>query len=305
MKRLRSLVILILIQCIIACNASAQGTLVREGLEQLLKTLGKTETRELAEFGGERAVKEALLRVEREGGETMVRKTVLYGEKYGVNALNAIRLAPGPFVKCLDELPERLAVKALQAVKREPDLMTRLVSQYGTDALRIAAEHPGVGSQIANTLGREGIDIAEKSTTDTAIRLSRIADPIAKLPAPDKSRLLGALKEAPAEMIRFLEKNPKVLLTSAGVAALIANKDKIFGGSKVFVDKDGVVHLLAEPGFAERFTGQVISAFNTPLSAFFWIAAFLLFAWGVVKIWGTVRAERVRARNKKAQLKSD
>ncbi len=280
----------------------AQGAVIRSGVEAVVKAISKQGARELATFGGERAVREVLEQAEKEGGEALLKKVIQYGEKYGVAALEGMKRSPGVFVRCLDELPEEVALKALQAVKREPDLMARLVSQYGTDALRIAAKHPGVGEQITKTLGREGIEIAERATTKSAVQLSRIAEPIAKLPESEKSQLLDALKNAPKELIDFLDKHPKVLYTTAGVVSFIAAKDQILGGYKVSVDKDGNVRILRKPGFIERMWETTAQSFNTPLACIIWLASLILFAWGAVKIWAVIRVERAKVHIKEVKL---
>jgi hypothetical protein len=109
-------------------------------------------------------------------------------------------------------------------------------------------------------LGIDGIRVGKSLSTDRATTLARYADDIAALPSGERSQLLDAMMKAPAKVLDFLEAHPKVLLTTGGVAAVIAAKDNLFGGITPSGNHDGppsglvgrVIH-----GLEDRFAGPV------------------------------------------------
>lgn len=302
-------VLLVLLSLVVTCQGNVVTKGAREIVEAIAKKGGKEATQELAEFGGKQAVQEVLEKASREGGDELVEKVIRYGKKYGVSAVKTIDNAPVLYVKALDELPENLVERALWAAQREPETVTRLLSQYGSDALEIAARSRGVGADIVTKLGNDGIRMSRELTEDQAIILARHADELAGLPTPQRSQVVDAIICAPKRVIDYMEKHPKVLFTAAGVATLVALKDDVLGrDEEVIVNPDGS-RTIRKRGFIER----QLDRFHAPLAAILVVIAAILGGWGVVKIRGSYRREQVKVardefrfeKEKAIELKND
>src|SRR5262245_56203588 len=227
----RSLLVSTIILAI--CAAPLQANVITKGAQEIIEALSKKgakeATQELAEFGGKKAIQATLEKAAREGGEDLVEKVVKYGSRYGVSAMRVIHNAPAHYIKALEGLPEELIERAIWAVQREPEVMTKLVRDYGSDALLIAAKHRGIGGDLVSKLGSEGFRLGKALPESQAVVVARHADEIVALPQAQQSRVIEAILTAPARTLDYLEKHPKVLLTAAGVGTLIALKDEILG----------------------------------------------------------------------------
>jgi hypothetical protein len=263
---------------------------VRELTDVISKQGSKSAARELAEFGGKEAVQATLEKAAREGGEELVEKVVRYGRRYGVSAVRAINHAPAPYIKALDGLPEELVEQAIWAVQREPELMTRLVRDYGSDALLLATKHRGIGGGLVNKLGSEGVRLGKALSEHQAVVAARHADTLASLPQAEQSRVIGAIVAAPARALDFLERHPKILLTSAGVGTFIALQDEMLGqDEEIRIAPDGT-RTIRKRGFIER----ILEQFRQPIVVILSIAAGILALWGLTKIWGVYRLEKMK-----------
>jgi len=192
---------------------------------------------------------------------------------------------------------------AAQAISREPELMARLFSSVGKDALEAAAKYPGVGTKIVDVLGQEGAQsLGQMTTADQAIQLSRLAPQIANVAEPERQKLMQIIGESPGRILDLLENHPKVLLTTAGVASFIAAKEQLLGGYEIRTDKDGNPIGVYKPGFIQRMWGQTIETFKAPLAGLILIAGLIMLTWGGIKLWAVVRLEKAKVRIKEAQM---
>jgi len=288
---------------------AAQASIISEGVELILKQLGKKGTKEAAkeliEAGGEQGVREVLEQANREGGEVLVKKSVAFAQSHGPLALKAVKRAPKALLDALDELPPDLAQKAVHALKREPELLGSLTSQYGSKALQIAGEHPGVGTLVVQKLGREGLEVAARVDTPTMIKLAGIADPIAQLPQQQRNQLLEMLLEAPAKLISYLEKHPRVLMTSAATTAFISAKDQVLGEAELITNKDGSVQVVRKPGLLEEVVPEVTQEFKLHIGLLMGaISLFLVGRFGI-KLWGTARIEKAKVKAAERKIHSE
>jgi hypothetical protein len=294
-RRVRLLVVSVL--ALAPSAALAQGRIVIEGGEALVKQMtkrgGASAAREVAEMGGNAAVRETLERATREGGEQLATRVSRYGVAHGPVALRAVRPAPARMVAALDEMPQELVRPALHAAAREPDTIARLVTSHGTSALETAARHPGVGSKLVTTLGDDGIRAGRSLTTEQAIVVARHADEIVALPASQRAGVMAALSKSPARVVGYLERHPKVLLTAAGVATVVAMKDEIIGTTQLALDAAGNPIAVAKPGFVERLIGQPVRQ-ATNLAGM--VLAGILAGWGAIHLWGAWRLRLARVR---------
>jgi hypothetical protein len=275
-----------------------QANVITKGVEEITAVIMKQGSnkaaRELAEYGGKEALQATLEKAAREGGDELVEKVVAYGRRYGMAAVRVINHAPASYVKALDGVPEDLVERAIWAVQREPEVMAKLVRDYGSDALLLATKHRGIGGELVRKLGAEGIRLGNALSERQAIVAARYADTIAALPQPQQSRVIGAIVAAPARTLGFLEKHPKVLLTTAGVGTFIALKDDMLGqDEEVQIAPDGT-RMVRKRGFIERTLDQ----FRQPIVLILSIAAGILALWGLTKLWGVYRLEKLKIANK-------
>ncbi len=228
------------------------GSVVRTIAKELAEKLGQRGASELAEAGGEAAVREVLEKAATQGGETLAREVASYAERYGAQSLRAFREAPAAMVQGMKKLPAEFAEGAMRAAAREPAAIARLATEIGEDALIVAAKHPGVGVDIAGKLGHEGCAIAKSLTTPQTIRLARISDDLARLPAAERNGLLTRIGKAPGKVLDYLESHPTVWKTAARTTAAatvaIVAIDRLLGDAE-------------EPGFVER----VMEQFRNPI----------------------------------------
>ncbi len=257
-------------------------------VEQVAKKGGREAAEEIARIGGERAAEELLERAAKEGGHQLAEKLAREATEHGAVILRGAKESPARFVKAFEELAPNLRAGALQAVSREPELMSGLVSQFGREALEIGAKHPGVGASLMKTFGREGVEVVQKLSRDEAIQMARLSSRLASVPAPQRSQLFKTLAKAPGKVIDLLEKNPKVLMTAAGLTAFLASKDQILGSKPVIVDPDGTVR--PAPGLAEK----IAEMFKKPFSAVIGVIGAAIAGLAAIKLWASYRISRVK-----------
>jgi len=284
----------------IAQPARSQIAIAREvvenAVEQIFKQASKQGVRELTEMGGRTAVQEVLEQSAREGGEQLVRKVTQYGIEEGPLALRAIGRSPGKIVEALDGMAPELRGAALQALERDPQALMPLVRQYGSSAMEVAARHPGVGEQVVAKLGGDGINLGRQLTTDQSIILARHADEIAHLAPAERAGVVRAIQRAPARVLDFLESHPKILLTTAGVATVVAMKDQLIGDggvSKVLAD-GRVITTPGHPGLIERILPTSLKFLSTPLTILVSVIGAGVAGWFAIHLWSAWRIQRLR-----------
>jgi hypothetical protein len=294
--------------CCLAFSVSAYAVPVsglkvfaQELVEIMLKKGGSRAAQELAEWGGEKAVRELAEEAMRTGGEKTVQILRQHVAAHGFSALKALKTNPGQMLQVLDEIPKSMVGKVLAAVNHNPVAMNRILSNYGSDALLVAAKHPGIGADICEGLGSQGIRAALRLESPQLIQLHRLLPQLNKLAASQRSQVLDMLSEAPARVLSFLEKHPRILLTSAGVTLLINYREAIMGGDEIIENPDGTKQVISKPGFLGRTTEKIIShpTFTHAvmlLSGFIGIALLIRFA-GVPM----VRILRLHTRQKRIQ----
>jgi len=280
---------------LILLASQAQGSIVTKGIREIVEALSKKgakeATEELAEFGGKKAIEQTLKKAAREGGDELVEKVVKYGKRYGLSAVRVIDNAPAHYIKALDGLPEKFVKPAIWAAQREPEIVTKLVGKHGSDALLIAAKHKGIGNKLLLKLGDDGVRLAKALPEGKGvITLAKNADDIAVLPLAQRSQVVDTILKAPARALDFLEKHPRVLLTAVGVTTFLAIKDDVLGKDEtITVHPDGA-ETIRKRGFIERLLEQ----FRAPITSIIVVIAVIIFCWGIVKIWGVYRREKLK-----------
>jgi len=249
-------------------------------------------SRQLRKSPGSEAkgLEEILEKVAREGGQELAEKLARETAEHGVVIMKGAKASPAKFVKAFEELAPEMRSAALQAVGREPELMSGLVARFGKDALEIGAKHPGVGHSLMKTFGREGVDVVQKLSRDEAIQLARMSKQIAGFPSGQRSQLFEMLAKAPGRVLDLLESNPKVLMTAAGLTAFLASKDQILGSKPVILDPDGSVH--PAPGLVEK----ILENFKEPISAVIAVIGTAIASFAGIKLWAAYRISRMRVK---------
>ena len=278
-------------------QAQVAGEVIREATEQIFKQAGREGLEQLAEMGGRQAVEQVMEQSAREGGDQLVRKVTQYGIEDGPAALRAIGRSPAKMVEALDGLSPELRTAGLQAVERNPKLMTNLIRQYGSGAMEVAARHPGVGEKLTQTLGTDGIKLGRELTTDQSIIAARYAEDIAKLPAVERAGVVGKIGEMPGRVLGFLESHPRTLRTAAGVAVVMAIKDQIIGdkGTTTVLPDGTVVTTASHPGLIERMFPSVSRFVYQPMMILAGVVAVGVAGWFGVHLWGKWRIQMLRA----------
>ena len=268
----RALSVCLLLTFLLAAAVVAQtAPVVRSLGRELAEALGQRSARELAEAGGEAAVRATVEKAAREGGEQLAREVATYGQRYGAQALRAFADSPAAMVSALRKVPSEFTEGVMRAAAREPEVIAKLGAELGEDALIVAAKHPGVGVDIARKLGREGCAIARQIPTSDAIRLAKLSDDLARLPAAERAGLLSRMQRAPGKVIDYLEKHPIVFGSAAVTTAYLAT---------AYLAIDALLGDAQSPGFLERMSDK----FRFPLALvigavalFFLVKAALLF----------------------------
>ena len=265
--------------------SSAQVSLVVGGAKQLVEQIGarggKTAASELLKLGGEQAVREVLEKAAKQGGDALVEKLSRYSIEFGPTVLRAAKESPLKFVEAFERLPAQLRVGALQEIRREPEMMQKLISEYGDTALSAAARHPGVGPTVLSKIGRESSDLLATQPTDQVIRVARLADGIGRAPVAERKELLLMIKRAPEKTLNLLESNPNVLKTAGVLTAFLVAKDQILGDSQVIIGPDGKPVVLRKPGIIEVVTEQVSDLLAKPL-------LIVAIAFGLILVFGAM-----------------
>lgn len=271
-------------------QTSALGKLAKQLVARLLEKGGSKAAKELAELGGEKAVREVLETATREGGEQLVERLAAAATTHGSVILRGAKVSPAKFLTAFESVEPSLREAALQGIRREPDLMARLVAEVGRDALVVEARHPGIGIKVLKELGADGANIAAKLSADEAVRLSRMAKSVGSAPTPQRRELLDLVAKAPAKTMSLLEKHPNVLTTAALLTAFLASKEQLFGNEEVVVGPDGAIIKKGKPGFFSR----ILELFHGPVSGLLYLAGAAFVVWAGIKIWGTYRITRVK-----------
>jgi hypothetical protein len=107
--------------------------------------------------------------------------------------------------------------------------------------------------------------------------LLRHADDIAKLPRAKQKDVVEAIGKYPAKALDYLEKHPRILLTTAGVGTFLA----LFGGSRTADDGGS-----GGPTTTLEWTiKQIFKTFRSEIGMIFIAIALGICGWSAVRIW--------------------
>jgi len=271
--------LLLLIAPMVRAQGGAALRAAEEIGESILRRGGTEAAEEFAKIGGQTAARELMEQAAKEGGEALMKQSAQLVEKHGILALNAMRGAPGAVVRAVDGMPAELAEQGLRAIVREPVAMQGMVKEFGSAALETAAKHPGLAGKISGGMGKEGLDIARRVTTQEATILARHADDIAKLPAAERASVLGLIRQSPGKALAWIERHPKLLIAGSATAAVVLARKEIFGEGDT-------------PGFLERVAGSLYETFKAPVNLVVFALAGIIVLWAGLKMRRVLRASR-------------
>lgn len=299
----------------------AQGALLREAAERLLRSLGRYFGKEAAEetverlarYGGRELVERAAQRAVREGGEEMLERVSAAAARHGPELLRAIDNAPScrAVLRLVDELPAEQVAPALRRLAAGPQgrELAELAGRYGTRAIQAELRHPGLGTQLVKHLGDDGLRLAERLDGPAAMTVAPHAADIAALPAAQREGILRLLYEDTRRMVafvrRFMEQNPgKTLFTAAATTIILANSDRLLGGDELAFDAQGNPIVVSKRGWIERIIGSTVGAIARPILAVMLpIAALAASAWLAIKLWFTYRLHQLKLHQAETQAK--
>jgi hypothetical protein len=211
---------------------------------------------ELAELGGEIAIRQLAHQLVSEGGETTAHRAVLLIHQVGGEGLRLLtRLRHSTIV--LEALSTLEINEVLTGVRTllgiQGHLLEEAIQEYGAVALRAELRHPGLGLSIVRQLGPEGAMVADHLEMQQTIWLASHATQITCLPLLERRGLLELLRRHPAEIVGFDNRHPNFLLNAPTVAWLLNNEDLMLSGAAVVFDNQGNPHLVEKPGWFSRF----------------------------------------------------
>lgn len=294
-------------------QAGAAGSLIREGIEELMeqgtKQLLKGAGREAAEVMGREAAETLFKKAVQEGGEELGERAMRLVARYGKSAGEVLSHSPKAFTEALEKLPVDKVPGALGAVRRNPKVMTRLVQEFGERGISAELKHPGLGAKLVSEFGENGLKLADTLSTEE-VRL--IMSHMNRMPAGDRASFLSGvleyLKKGGKSVADFLEAHPKTFGTGTVGAVLYLSKDNFFGktGERV-IHPDGTITEPA-PGFFERVAKGMLSPVAGPLQqASKWLGYLIsgfLSAALAIWLWGFWRTTRLKVQKVKQDVEN-
>lgn len=296
-------------------DAHGQGAVIRKPVQDFVEFIGQRVgrsgnreiTQELAQFGGEAAIRRIADRAIMEGGEDALNTLVRSVRTHGADALhaadNAINIPR--MLQAVDDLPQEMASQAIRRLGAgaEGRVLAETVERFGSQALRAEVRHPGIGGNLVRYLGGDGAIFASQATRQQAITLSRHAPDIAALPVAQREGLLRIMRNDYERFMSFVgdfvNKNPKAsLFTVAATGVFLANSEKLLGDEgDIIIGADGEPQYVAKPGMIERILSDIMQktlSFFLPLLVFacaIWLAIKLFFHYRTAKIKHQVDAQ--------------
>ncbi len=285
----------------VPADALVGGSAIRKMVSELVELIARKSpgaADDLAKLGGEKALKELTEQIAETAGEKGLKQLQGLVAEHGVSAVKALKTNPGRLLQALDHIPASLQKQAISALNYSPDVLNRLIATYGPDALLAAVKHPGIGTEVMEKLGREGMEAALKLEKRDLMRLHRLSPNLSQLEAARRSPVMDMLLKAPERTLSLLERHPNVLMTAAGVAVLINYRDALLGGSDRVQNPDGTWEVTSRPGMLERTVGKFLESepVKTGIILIFSVLGLIIFMRGLISMWAAVQRQRMNQR---------
>jgi hypothetical protein len=163
---INAIMLLVSVSIVPEGNAGIPSKVTKEAWEYIAKKCGK----EIAEEGGEKVLKSKFEKLVLKHGDKVIPvikkvgpRGINIAEKYGDDAIRAM---------------SKYGDNALIVLRRNADEVIPLIKRYGDNAMGACIKHPGVGKNFVSEFGKEGIEVANKVSTQKAIKLLRMSKEI-------------------------------------------------------------------------------------------------------------------------------
>jgi len=192
------------------------GKIARESVEEIIELFSRKFGRELAEEGGETAIRKILPKLVAkygdEGAEIFKKfgpRSVRMVEKYGDDALKIL---------------SRFGDDGMTVISTYGDDAIKLYQKYGDDAIEILNKHPGVGKELIERFGEDGIKIGKNASTKEVRDLLILANRAQR--EGRASYFAKILSQKGKDAIEFCNKNWKICIGAPTVAYLLSHPSK-------------------------------------------------------------------------------
>jgi len=192
------------------------GKIARESVEEIIELFSRKFGRELAEEGGETAIRKILPKLVAkygdEGAEIFKKfgpRSVRMVEKYGDDALKIL---------------SRFGDDGMTVISTYGDDAIKLYQKYGDDAIEILHKHPGVGKELIERFGEDGIKIGKNASTKEVRDLLILANRAQR--EGRASYFAKILSQKGKDAIEFCNKNWKICIGAPTVAYLLSHPSK-------------------------------------------------------------------------------
>ncbi|HRF00492.1 MAG TPA: hypothetical protein PLI18_08240 [Pirellulaceae bacterium] len=261
----------LLLMLLLSGDVLAQSALLRSAGHELLQALGRraavhgsrAAAEELAEVGGEGAVRALTRRLSAAGGESAVDATARLATEHGPLVIRALDDLPDPLpvLRAVERLPRDQAARSLSRLASPVDggELAAQVARHGDAVLQVELRHPGLAAPLFRAFDDDAMRLGRSLDGERLLALAQHADEIAALPPKQRDTILGAIRRDAERVAGFLGEfvraNPgKTLATGGGLVLLLAESERILGGVGSTMASDGTSASALQPGLFERLT---------------------------------------------------
>lgn len=190
----------------------------------------------------------AARRVAREVAETFGREAVEAAEPrvlrlieaHGDEAASVLRKVGHPGVQAIEKfgapglkILARWGDDGMRLLAMEGDAAVAAVARYGDDAAELMIRHPGVGRDLLAQFGAQAA--RTRLTTDSAVTLARLADPIKR--SGRSAEILALIEKSGDRVCDFLWRNKGIVFGAAVLASFLHDPQPYLDGVKQLVVK--------------------------------------------------------------------
>ena len=228
MKKIQIIILAVVALFLPLQNYAQVSTVISNTTKQIVKIITKRSGTELSKFGGETAVKQAVVKIAKESGEEGIKLTEKYVATHGIRALSAIESSPKIVLSALEKCPTQLKERLITISKKNSELVKKL----GSEGLILESKFAGLGEKIA-PLSDDITRVAHSNLSKLEVK--NLASNVIPLEAVKKqhpsafNKFVDDIKKAPANTVKLLNDNPKVLFTGAALMTFVNAKNDLIG----------------------------------------------------------------------------
>jgi len=207
------------------------GKAAWERVEEIIELFSRKFGRELAEEGGETAIRKILPKLVAkygdEGAEIFKKfgpRSVRMVEEYGDDALKIL---------------PRFGEDGMKIISTHGDDIIILYQKYGDDAIEILNKHPGVGKELIERFGEDGIKIGKNASTEEVRDLLILANRAQR--GGRASYFAKIVSQKGKDAMEFCHKNWKICIGAPTVAYLVSHPAKAGELAESFAKSTGTI----------------------------------------------------------------